>query len=150
MTPMVRCLNERDLSQLRVIEAATQTAPWSEEAFQRCFQANSQGWAVEREGQIVGFILVLIQVGECHILNVGVLPAYQRQGHGRQLLEYALNQAIQQGASAAYLEVRRSNDKAIALYTSMGFKKIGERKNYYSAAEGREDAEVFAKELVQK
>ena len=145
---MLRAITTSDISQLLAIEVATQMAPWSEEIFRKCFQVDSRGWVIEQaNGKITGFILVLVQTGECHILNLGVEPGQQRQGHGYKLLSHALTAAKQQGVEIAYLEVRRSNEHAIALYKKMDFKKIGERKSYYSAAEEREDAWVFAKVL---
>jgi ribosomal-protein-alanine N-acetyltransferase len=52
------------------------------------------------------------------------------------------------GAMQMYLEVRASNNAAKYLYYRAGFNEVGLRKNYYQAKKGREDAVVFAKELV--
>jgi ribosomal-protein-alanine N-acetyltransferase len=46
-----------------------------------------------------------------------------------------------------FLEVRVSNRLAYALYVSEGFCEIGNRRNYYPAREGREDAIVLARSL---
>jgi ribosomal-protein-alanine N-acetyltransferase len=43
--------------------------------------------------------------------------------------------------------VRPSNIAAIALYTSAGFDRLGARKGYYKARDGREDALVFVREF---
>lgn len=144
----LRTLTESDLSQLLAIEVAAQASPWSQETFERCFQLDGRGWVIEQAaGKIIGFILVLVQAGECHILNIGIEPSQQRQGHGFHLLTHALTEVKKQNVEIAYLEVRCSNENAIALYKKIGFKKIGERKNYYLMAEGREDAWVFAQHL---
>ncbi len=146
---MLRPILQSDIPQLCALEAITQQSPWSQETFEKCFQAGSQGWAIVQPiDHIIGFIVVLMQVSECHILNICVAPNQHRQGYGSQLLSHALAEVKQQGAEIVYLEVRRSNKKAIALYERMGFSKVGERKNYYSAAEGREDAWVFAKQSL--
>jgi [ribosomal protein S18]-alanine N-acetyltransferase len=39
-----------------------------------------------------------------------------------------------------FLEVRASNEVAIALYESMGFCEMSIRRGYYPAKNGREDA----------
>ena len=39
-----------------------------------------------------------------------------------------------------YLEVRPSNAVALSLYDKMGFKQLGQRRDYYPALGGREDA----------
>jgi ribosomal protein S18 acetylase RimI-like enzyme len=45
------------------------------------------------------------------------------------------------------LEVRPSNESAIAFYRQAGFSEIGRRRGYYPASAGREDAIVMAREL---
>ena len=49
--------------------------------------------------------------------------------------------AVQEGAEAATLEVRRSNTAAVALYTALGFAVEGVRKDYYE--QPQEDALVL-------
>jgi ribosomal-protein-alanine N-acetyltransferase len=53
--------------------------------------------------------------------------------------------AVTKGVRSVFLEVRKSNDAAIALYGKLGFKPVGKRSNYYS--ETGEDALVFMKKL---
>jgi ribosomal protein S18 acetylase RimI-like enzyme len=47
------------------------------------------------------------------------------------------------------LEVRPSNEKALALYRHFGFQQIGVRRGYYPAEQGREDALVLTHSLVE-
>ena len=146
---MLRTITKSDLRQLLAIENAVHVVPWTEDTFKVCFQAGYLGWALELDRQMIGFIIVSMRVDECHILNICVAKAYQHQGYGRQLLEYALNEAKERGAGIAYLEVRRSNTRAISLYRKMKFQLISERKDYYPTVAGREDALVFAKNLCE-
>jgi ribosomal-protein-alanine N-acetyltransferase len=50
-------------------------------------------------------------------------------------------------AETVFLEVRVSNEVAIALYQDEGFNEIGIRKAYYPATDGREDAMMLALQL---
>ncbi|MBV8802990.1 MAG: ribosomal protein S18-alanine N-acetyltransferase, partial [Gammaproteobacteria bacterium] len=100
---------------------------------------------IEIKQQIVGFILFFSKVGEGHILNVGVHPDYQRRGYGQLLMEKILAVAAEEMLNKIYLEVRYSNEGAIALYKKMGFVPIGVRKNYYKNHDHYEDAFVFEK-----
>jgi ribosomal-protein-alanine N-acetyltransferase len=143
----IRLINDLDMLELLKVEESSQVAPWSEAAFSRCFEAGYPGWCIENDDKIVGFILLSLTLGECHILNLCISPTHQRRGHGYHLLTYALVWAKEQGASVVYLEVRRSNAQAIALYRKMNFKQIGERKDYYPMPKGREDALIFARDL---
>ena len=57
------------------------------------------------------------------------------------MLTMLLRTLKEKGAASVYLEVRASNAPAIALYTSLGFKEYGVRKNYYTSP--REDAALY-------
>lgn len=144
---MIRILSKSDLSALLSIERAVHIVPWSEETFIACFDAGCFGFALEDDQQMVGFIFASIRHHECHILNLCVAHTYQKRGYGRKLLEELLKAAKQQGVGIAYLEVRRSNTRAILLYQKMDFYFVGERKGYYPMPTGNEDALVFAKSL---
>ena len=49
------------------------------------------------------------------------------------LLEQLLTEAEQAGVASCFLEVRKSNVRALALYESMGFQRVGTRRNFYEA-----------------
>lgn len=147
---MLRALTKSDLEQVIAIEEAVQVTPWTEETFYTCLDAGYSGWVVDLKSQIVGFIIVAYRRTECHILNLCVLKPYQHRGYGQQLLSEVLKDASQKGVTIAYLEVRRSNVKAIALYRKMRFYLVGQRRDYYPAPVGKEDALIFAKDLQVK
>lgn len=140
-------LSKENVSEMLLIEESAHAVPWSQDVFERCFDSKYHAWGVTIGDALIGFVIFSMQVGECHILNLCIHSAYQGNGYGRQLLEYALEVAKQKQAGIAFLEVRRSNSKALALYHKMGFIQVGERKGYYPAAEGREDAILFALDL---
>jgi len=65
------------------------------------------------------------------------------------MLDWLVRDAARRGARGMMLEVRPSNERAIALYRSSGFDEIGVRKRYYPDADGaREDARVLFRRLV--
>ena len=55
--------------------------------------------------------------------------------------------ASQNGCEVMSLEVRISNEKAIALYENLGFCKEARRKNYYQ--DNHEDAYLMVKRLEE-
>jgi ribosomal-protein-alanine N-acetyltransferase len=144
---MIRTLYKSDLDEILPIEQAVHVLPWTEETFKLCFNAGYIGWVIEVDHKIIGFIMVSLSADECHVLNLCVARSHQRQSFGRTLLLKALEHAQHLGISIAYLEVRRSNQAAIALYKKLQFLFIGERKNYYPVVSGYEDALIFAKNL---
>lgn len=82
-------------------------------------------------------------VDEAHITVLGTHPDYQRRGYARQVLQQLLVHARDRQLKRATLEVRASNQAAIALYESFGFEEAGRRKKYYS--DTQEDALILWK-----
>ncbi|PCJ28031.1 MAG: ribosomal-protein-alanine N-acetyltransferase [SAR86 cluster bacterium] len=128
-------------------EAAAYVHPWTKRIFIDCLRAGYQCWVLANKQQIVAHGVMSVAVGECHLLTLCVQPEFQRLGYGRKLFKLLLERAQKQDATVCFLEVRHSNSGAIALYQSMGFLQIGERKNYYPGKQGREDALIMSREL---
>jgi [ribosomal protein S18]-alanine N-acetyltransferase len=80
-------------------------------------------------------------VDEAHITLLAVAPAYRRQGLGQAVLLALLKSAQGRGMERATLEVRASNQAALALYETFGFRAAGRRKKYYQ--DNQEDALVL-------
>ncbi|MCP5346765.1 MAG: ribosomal protein S18-alanine N-acetyltransferase [Pseudomonadales bacterium] len=127
--------------------AASYEHPWNKRIFVDCLRAGYQCWVLASEDRLVGHGVMSVAVGESHLLTLCVHPDFQQAGHGRRILKFLLEQAEQEEAEVCFLEVRHSNDKARALYRSMGFLPIGERKNYYPSDHGREDAVIMSRTL---
>jgi ribosomal-protein-alanine N-acetyltransferase len=86
-----------------------------------------------------GFVMARVVADEAEILTLAVAPNARGRGLGRILMQAAAAHAQDQGAQTLFLEVGTENPPALALYTGLGFAKVGARKGYYS---GR-DALVF-------
>lgn len=98
--------------------------------------------AVTEDEQVVGYAGVHIVWDEGHITNICVAPEYRRQGVGRELLKVYLRYGDEH-LRLLDLEVRVSNEAAIALYESLGFARSGVRPNYCERP--REDAYIMTK-----
>lgn len=145
----IRRMDHADLVSVLEIEGRNYEFPWSQGVFEDCFQTMTYtNWVCEDGNDtIVGYAIISMVVGEAHIMNISVNPAFQGQGVGRKILNHLIDYARPR-AEQIFLEVRPSNPSAIHLYQSSGFKQIGLRKGYYPAKEGREDALVFVLDLV--
>jgi ribosomal-protein-alanine N-acetyltransferase len=84
------------------------------------------------------FLLAWLVSDELHVLTVATLPGFRRRGLARALLAYAIDFARSRGARTVLLEVRRSNQAALDLYTAFGFVTARIRPRYY--ADNQEDA----------
>ena len=144
----LRPMRPDDVPDVMTVEEAAYEHPWTAGIFRDCLRVGYSCWVCEQGGRLVGHGVMSVAVGEAHVLNVCVDPAMQGLGIGRRLLERLLGIARERSADTAYLEVRVSNARAIALYESAGFCEIGQRSGYYPDAHGREDARVYAKALV--
>ena len=91
----------------------------------------------------MGYAGMWIALDEGEITNVSVKKDRQGRKIGTALL-IALEEAGQKrGVDSFFLEVRKSNEKAIALYEKTGFVRMGIRKNFYE--DPKEDGIVMCK-----
>lgn len=145
--PRLRDMREADVPAVMEIERAAYEFPWTEGIMRDCFKFGYLCKVYESPDGIIGYGILSVGAGESHILNVCIHPEHQRLGHGARLVAHLLQVARQAGARTALLEVRVSNRSAFRLYDRMGFNEIGQRKSYYPAHGGREDALVLMREL---
>ena len=143
-----RRMNLADVKQVMTIEREVYEFPWTERIFSDCIRVGYQCWMASVKQRIVGHAVISVTAGESHILNLSIGREYQRQGFGRQFIEFLVDQARAQDAQTMLLEVRPSNTAAISCYNAAGFNEIGSRKDYYPAANGREDALLFARHIT--
>jgi len=143
----LRMMAHEDIAQVSDIERRSYAFPWSHGVFRDCLLAGYHCIAIDREDLVVGYSILSIAAGEAHILNLCVDPSYRELGYGELLLDEILVRTVNAEVREIFLEVRPSNDKAIALYLKKGFHQIADRPAYYQATEGREDAAVLSKIL---
>jgi [ribosomal protein S18]-alanine N-acetyltransferase len=145
LTP--RPLEARDVEAVAALERATFGDPWSRRSFEELLELEHIGGFVleDRQGGLAGYAVCSAAGDEGEILNVAVAQAHRRRGIGRLLLEACLDWLEERGASRVYLEVRRSNAAAIAMYGARGFETTGVRSGYYRKP--TEDAVTMALDL---
>ena len=88
---------------------------------------------------------VVPAAGEAELLRIAVAPGARRQGLARHLLLASEAFLAATGITALFLEVRRANTSARALYEALGWRQQRVRKAYYPDGE---DAVIYGKELV--
>ena len=87
---------------------------------------------IEDDGVITGHCIYFFVPGNAEIISVAVTPEKRRMGYGRELVYHVISKARDNNCKEVFLEVRRSNEAAISLYTSIGFHQVGERKGLYT------------------
>jgi ribosomal-protein-alanine N-acetyltransferase len=106
--------------------------PWSVEQFwQELAQPTRHYLVVRDESGIIGYAGAFVLAPDADVQTVGVRADRQGSGVARLLLQDLLAEAGEGGATHVMLEVRADNAPAIALYGSLGFARISERRRYY-------------------
>lgn len=90
---------------------------------------------------LVAFSYTAHILDETHMLSVVVHPDFRGRSLARTLLLVSMHSAFKSGQLLCTLEVRKSNEAAIGLYRSCGFRCVGTRPKYYS--QPREDALIM-------
>lgn len=135
-----------DLREVVALEAAAQSFPWTLKNFEDALAAGYEAWVLRSEEGLLGFSIAMLAPDVTHLLVIAVARDVQRRGVGRQLLEHVTQLARAAGAEGVVLEVRPSNQTALAFYHAESFEQIGVRRDYYPAAKGqREDALILKK-----
>jgi ribosomal-protein-alanine N-acetyltransferase len=136
-------MEREHLREVQRIDQRVYPAPWSLAIFrQELALTDSRAYVVAHVGdEQVGHAGMMLVAGEAHITTVAVDPAWQAHGIATRMLLRLHRDAIQRGITAMTLEVRVSNERAIALYRRFGYAPAGVRKNYYSVE--REDGLIM-------
>ena len=137
----IRPLAYADLPQVIAIERRAFPTPWSLAMFVlELSKPSGICLAALEDGVMVGYLVCSRYDTVWHLMNVAVEPPKQRQGIASALLEQLFEQADRPNEQYT-LEVRTSNDPAIALYEQFGFQSAGVRPGYYH--DNKEDALIM-------
>jgi [ribosomal protein S18]-alanine N-acetyltransferase len=126
----IRRLTYSDLPAVLAIERRSFPTPWSLAMFVlELSKPSGICLAATSEEGLVGYLVCSRYADVWHLMNVAVTPDKRRQGTATGLMRTLFDEA---GADARYtLEVRTSNDVAIAMYRRFGFRPAGHRRRYY-------------------
>ena len=136
-----------DLECVYKLELESYPFPWTKEILRDCILYKYDSYSVFIDDRLVGYIISKITFPETHILNLTVDINYRNNGIGQALIKLIINDARIRNSQDIILEVRSTNIIAQALYSKLGFEKIGVRKGYYDSENGREDALVLRLKL---
>ena len=131
----MRNANSHDLSRLVDIENRCFTSDiLSRRSFQRFLRPGTHEIIVAQvNGTIVGYVLVLYRTGTSlsRLYSIAVLPECQGKGIARQLVQASEHAARERHCALMRLEVNVNNEGAIHLYSSLGYRQIGQIDDYY-------------------
>ncbi|HEX9350311.1 MAG TPA: ribosomal protein S18-alanine N-acetyltransferase [Gaiellaceae bacterium] len=151
MTIEFRKLKLRDLTAIEEIERSSYPTPWSRSMFAGELAKPSSiclGAIDVEANRLVGYLIISRYVDAWHVMNIAVAKDYRRRRIATRLIERLFEVTSGDGRRGYTLEVRVSNEAAIRLYESLGFKARGVRRGYYT--DNREDALIMWKDPVRE
>ena len=125
-------LSSIEIPSLLSIEERNSDYPWTQLQFTTSIEnSNNLCYRLSLNGKTIGYLIAMLAKDSADILNIGIDPDFQRQGHGTALLKHLIEELIKSYIAEILLEVRVGNKSAIQFYKKQGFNEISVRKNYY-------------------
>ena len=135
-----------DIAKVSEMERDFFSTPWSEASIAHYMEAGNTIFVVARCGEeTIGYAAVMCVLDEGNLVSIGVHNDFREMGIASELLDIVYDMAHERGVTSINLEVRTSNEAAIALYEKHGFVQNGRRKDFYR--DPKEDALLYIKEL---
>ena len=136
----IRKLVYGDLPSVLSIERRSFGTPWSLAMFVlELSKPSGICLAAEDANGLAGYLVCSRYADVWHLMNVAVPPNRRRAGIASSLI-HRLFAEVGSGARLT-LEVRTSNEAAIAMYRGFGFEAAGHRRRYYQ--DNGEDALIM-------
>ena len=138
-------MNADHLEELERLERICFSRPWSRRMLAEELVNDCAAFLVaeDSDGAVLGYAGLLVMMDEGYITNVAVFPEYRRLGVAGKIIEVYMNFARANQLAFLTLEVRPSNEAALALYRRFGFEEVGRRKNYSDLP--KEDALILTR-----
>ena len=138
-------MDSSHVAAVAALEKICFSMPWSEASVASELTNPLALWIVAVDGDtLCGYVGSESVMGEADMMNIAVSPDHRRQGIARELVLELIRQLKKADVHCLTLEVRASNEPAIALYDSLGFIQVGRRPRYY--LKPTEDALILRKE----
>jgi len=128
------------------IEMASFPTPWTRAMYiQETDLENSNCYCLLDDEELVAYISSWTVLDECTINKIACRADFRRCGYSTMLLNHLIKKVFGDFVKVLLIEVRASNDIAMAFYKKSGFIKKGIRKEYYSGT--KEDAILMALDI---
>jgi len=119
---------------IKIEESAYGKDHWNRDIFYaELDRKNSYNKVVLNENNIpIAFLIASYLFEEAELLSIAVQKESRGKGISKLLIKDLINYSKFNGIEKIFLEVKENNIVAKSLYEKFGFKKISQRKNYYS------------------
>lgn len=140
-------LEHRHIEQMAKLEQECFSTPWSRELLEAELYNPLAVYLVAESphGEVIGYAGIIVILSDAELVNIAVTKEWREKGIAYRILSELLDYCRENEVEQVHLEVRRSNQPAIALYDKAGFKVSGLRAGYYESP--KEDAVLMTKNL---
>lgn len=139
-------MTSETVEEVERLERQCFSSPWSLDSLMNELKNPLAVFLTARaDGEITGYAGMHHVVDEGYITNIAVSPDCRRRGIARALVKSLIGYGLENKLRMVTLEVRESNQAAISLYRSLGFKETGRRKSFYTKP--LEDGVIMTLEL---
>lgn len=129
---MIRNMEIGDVASVFNIDKMTLKSNWTDTLYRHeLLDLNTRAFVYEIDNHVVGFIIAKFIGGTADLLQIAVLPEFQKKKIGFELAKYAIDLLTSQGIEDMVLEVNALHLDVINFYKQLNFEKIYTRRNYY-------------------
>jgi [ribosomal protein S18]-alanine N-acetyltransferase len=144
-TIQIRGVKSEDLTAVHELEEACFKDPFPSYFINQLADANPSTFLVAKDSdRVIGYAVVDNWTDHQHLVSIAVHPGSRRNGVAQMLLNQLIGR-VKEGPLR--LELRKSNNAALALYLKNGFTQIGTAPSYYTDGE---DAIQMEKHIDKK
>ena len=152
MTYIYRPASLDDLADILLLDQIANPHPWGEKLVTQSFdqpQKRINILVLDQNQSLCGWLTASTLFDESELELIMVSPQARRQGLAQGLMQAWLTSVESIPVHLCMLEVRESNQAALALYQKFGFAQVGLRKNYYVCESGKEAAILMNLNLIK-
>ena len=144
----IRNISENDIETIAYLESEIFSDAWSEKSIKETYENQIACiLGAYKECALAGYVIFYFVLDEGEIARIAVSPQYRRQGVADQIFAGLLDFCAEKSIERILLDVRTSNEPAIAFYRKSGFAEDGIRKNFYENP--KEDALLMSVSVVR-
>ena len=144
----IRKISENDIEAIAALESEIFSDAWSAKSIKETYEnQNACILGAYKEGTLAGYVIFYYVLDEGEIARIAGSPQYRRQGVAEQIFAGLLDFCTEKSIERILLDVRISNEPAIAFYRKSGFAEDGIRKNFYENP--KEDALLMSVSVVR-
>lgn len=129
----IRKMRKEDIEQVAELEREVFADAWS-------FQAILSAWEQKQtlllsafeDQELIGYVILYFVLEDGEIARIAVSEDHRRKGVASRMLREMKSLCKDNGIGKLLLDVRESNESAIAFYERHGFRRDGIRRNYYT------------------